>query len=289
MAGGKRDISDKSIIALLLGGTSAAQLQKKTKTTQRDIARALLSNPEAFAALQGSSIREGRKFETYDPSRFYYDPQVEQSIVNPITDKWRATASSDPNTAFLAQEYFKAVVGQGNDPAKVDALRTKAEEIGVNVLGMDKGVASNIVSLLEEDRDKFFTEELNRRRRLEEENYKAFSRGRADLKLEEGQGAQEAIFGKATGLGELQGVPSPKYTFQRQAQELAAKQFIPQAKGRTADVAERIALPQAGNLAAYEKAFMGELKKRGKEKSSPFKEAVKKLLPSVLAKKELGL
>jgi len=290
MANGKRDLSDSAILSLLLGGTSASDLTKRTKVTQRDIARALLTNPDVFAQLQGSATSAGRKYEKYDPSRYYYDAKlVEQSNVNPITERWRSLAGSDPASALLAQEYFKTVLGEGNNPSLQQAIRDKAQEFAVGGLGMDSAVASGLLDALEEDRDKFFTEELNRRRNLEEANYKAFQRGREDLKLAEGESATEAIFGKATGLGGLAKAPSPKLSFKEQAAQLATERYVPQAKGRSADVAERIALPQAGNVAAFEKAFLGELKKRGKEKSSPFKEAVKKLLPSMLTKKELGL
>ena len=295
----------EEVLAYLSSGGGFTDLGEKVST--KNLLSALVTNPSLLSgfreAAQGEAADAG--LDSYESDRFYYDrEQVAREIVNPTEQKWRQISTAYPNQWRFVQDYFDRVRASGNNPATADALieehRARAKDYG-----LDDNTASSLIESLKADRDSFLKDEVDKSRREEAENYKSWLKQREDLGLKEGQSAAQKLFADKTGFGELYDLPDPKETFAALAKKRAEESIkMPTAKplrgtlgkgskGYKNTEAQTKALAEMNkkvlaDRSQAERGYLQELEKRGKAKSTPYQEALKKVIPAVLLKRTLG-
>lgn len=303
--------SEQQILQYILQGGSPADLED-AGIDMNQIVVAMLKNPEILSGFRAQAETVGSALESFNPDETYYDPTeigLDPSYVNPIKDKWLDVSRTNVEAAGVAKAYFDAVQSVGNDPSKQTQIRMDAESLA-NSLGISPEDSVTLLDNLEADRDIFYRTEKEVERKVAAKNYDAFQKKRSELKLGAGETAQENIFKKLTGLPEMVDIPDPKTTFAELAKKKAAevvpapeeavklaKANAPRgtlgrgSKGGAATVAKAALAGKKAesDRSRYEQAFLMEVEKAGKTKSTPYQEAVKKLLPQILAKKKLGL
>lgn len=306
-----KKLSEQQILQYILQGGSPSDLED-AGVDMSQIIVTLVKNPEVLSGFRQQAETVGSALESYNPSETYYDAaevELDPSYRNPIKDKWLDVARTNLEAAGVAKAYFDAVESVGNDPSKQEKISVDALSLA-NSLGIPPDEAAVLVDNLDADRDTYYRTENEVKRKVASKNYDAFQKKRSELKLGAGETAQENIFKKLTGLPELVDLPDPKATFaelaKRKAAEVVpapeeavklAKANAPRgtlgrgSKGGAATVAKAALAGKKAesDRAQYERAFLMEVEKAGKAKSTPYQEAVKKLLPQILAKKKLGL
>jgi hypothetical protein len=296
-------LTPEQVMALLSSGSEFTDLNKKF--SDKDLLRLLVTNPEIIQGFKGQAqvYGEAAGLDSYDDNRTYYDPQqVEFDIVNPTEQKWRQISTAYPQQWRFVQDYFNRVRAAGNNPATAAGLleeqRARAKDYG-----LDDATAGTLIESLKSDQDKFFQDEVEKNRRLDAENYKSWLKQREDAGLKAGESYSQKVFEAKTGFGELYDLPDPKQTFAQLAKKRAEETFEkPIYTGGTLSKGSKgfkNAEAQAKKLAEmnkkvvadrsqFERAYMMELEKKGKAKSTPYAEALKKVIPSALLKKALG-
>jgi len=307
MAASKKNkqLTPEQVLSFLSSGGSFTDLS--SKVSDKDLLRVLVGNPELLTGFrqQSQSLADQSGLDTYDTDRTYYDPQqLAIEVVNPTEEKWRQISTAYPNQWKFVNDFFDKVRASGNNPATADAL-IEEQKLRAKDYGLDETTASTLVESLKGDRDSFLKDELDKLRREEAENYKAWTKQRQDLGIKAGESASQTIFGKSTGFGDLYSLPDPKETFAALAKRRAGEEIktpTPKplrgtlgkgSKGykNTEKQQEQLAKINKKVIAdrsQFERGYMQELEKRGKIKSTPYQEALKKVIPSVLLKKALG-
>jgi len=307
MSGGKKkkELTEQQIIQYILSGGSPKDLED-AGVDMTKILVSIAANPNVLSSAREQANTYGSALESYNPDETYYDPQevkLDPSYRNDIKDKWLQASKTNPEAAGLAAAYFQSVEDTGNDPSQHLKIRTDLERIAVDGMGMPLDQFNVLADALESERDIYYRTENDVKRKIAAKNYAEFQSSRNKLDLESGETAQQGIFRKLTGLPELYDLPDTKTTFAELARK-GAVEAVPEAKvvpargtlgrgskGGAATLAKRaIAEKQVtADRSRYESAYMRAVEKAGKSKSTPYNEAVKKLIPQILAKRKLGL
>jgi hypothetical protein len=298
-------LTAEQIMALLSSGSSFTDLNKKF--SDKDLLRALVTNPNLIQGFreQAKVYEDAAGLDTFDPEREYYNSQqFDLENINPIEERWREISAAYPNQWRFVQDYFGRLRAAGNNPATADALieeqRSRAKDFG-----LDDATAGALVESLKVDRDRFQQAEVEKDRKRQAENYKGWLKQREDAGLKAGESYQQKVFAEKTGFGELYDLPDPKQTFaalaKKRAEESIAMPVAKELRGTLGKGSKgfKNAEAQAKKLAEmnkkvvadrsqFERAYMMELEKKGKAKSTPYAEALKKVIPSALLKRALG-
>lgn len=307
----KKKLSEQQILQYILQGGSPSDLED-VGVDMGQIIVTLVKNPEVLSGFRAQAETVGSALESFNPDETYYDPTeilLDPSYSNPIQDKWESVSQTDFDAGVVAAGYLQSILETGNNPAEYDKIYKDSFDNAVNA-GMTAEKATILLDELEAERDTFYRTQKEVQRKVAAKNYDAFQKKRGELKLGAGETAQENIFKKLTGLPELIDLPDPKSTFAELAKKKAAevvpapeeavklaKANAPRgtlgrgSKGGAATVAKAALAGKKAETdrAQFERAYLMEVEKAGKTKSTPYQEAVKKLLPQILAKKKLGL
>lgn len=268
----KQQITEQQIIQYILNGGDVQELIKSKNVGWQNVLKAIVKNPDLISSAQQSASSQSKNLNTYDPSVTYSTGK--SFDINPITQKY---AAMRPEIAKFANDYFRVADASGNNPALVTNLDSKFKEDAVSKYGLDDKTAQALVTSLSEDRDAWMREEQAYRLRNEKANYSAFQKQRAALKLEQGQTPKEKIFSNMLGFGELANLPSKDTTFEQVAKK-AAEKAVPVSKDNKSKAS-------MGERYLYEQSFLAMAKKLAGKGGTPYTQTIKKLLPTIAAKK----
>jgi hypothetical protein len=298
-------LTQQQVMALLSSGMSFTDLSKKFGS--KELINVLISNPDLISGFRNQAEADAAAsgLDRFDPNSKYYDAnQVEKDITNATEQKWYQMSTAYPKQWKFVSDFFDKLRASGNNPATADALVNEHFAMAKDY-GLDDATKNALLEPLKSDRDMFMKDEIEKNRRLASENYKAYMDQRKSLDLQAGESVAQKIFKERTGFGELYDLPDPKETFAALAKKRAAE-FAPEKKARelrgtlgkgskgiknvaaqTKQLAE-MNKKVVAERSRFERAYMLQLEKQGKGKSTPYQEALKKVVPSILLKKALG-